>query len=112
MGRVPLDLVVPILVGLFAIAAILVVAWRRRAGSRPKVAPVVPSPRVRILKSREELEEAVRRAAAFERSSAEVLEQRAEHYEALLAGPASITEIPRSPVQPPTAADGEQARSA
>jgi hypothetical protein len=49
-----------------------------------KAENAVPRPMVRILQDRYELEEAVRRAAEFERSTASVLERRAVHYESLL----------------------------
>jgi hypothetical protein len=54
---------------------------RRAAATREKP---VPRPMVRVLQDRNELEEAVRRAASFERLTATTLERRAVHYEGLL----------------------------
>jgi hypothetical protein len=50
-----------------------------------------------VIASPEELERAVRRAAAFERDMAAVLERRAEHYESLIGSPGATREIGTAP---------------
>jgi hypothetical protein len=64
------------------------------------------------LESREELEDAVRRAAAFERRMADMLELRACRYEALLERPADILALPDRPLDPPSETAAEQPLSA
>lgn len=52
----------------------------------PEIRATVPSS-VHVLRSGEELREAVERAAAFHRRTATLLRARSEHYEAILAIP-------------------------
>ena len=51
---------------------------------------------VRLIASPEDLERAVRRAAALEREMAEVLERRAERYESLMRSSGRTREIERA----------------
>ncbi len=54
--------------------------------SLPEIGTTVPSS-VHVLRSDEELREAVERAAEFHKRTATLLRERSEHYEAILAIP-------------------------
>lgn len=73
--------------------------WRRK-GVVP--APVQPHSAVRILRD-DELSEALRRAAEFERDAANVRRRRADRYEALIAPPVPVRAACAAP-RPPSAA--------
>jgi len=62
------------------------VRFHRDQASVPEICATAPSP-VHVLRSEEELREAVERAAEFHQRTATLLRARSEHYEALLAIP-------------------------
>jgi hypothetical protein len=86
--------------------------WQRHRHTQAERPHVEPQTLVRLLESREELEEAVRRAAAFERGVADMLELRARRYEALLERPADILALPDRPPDPASETADEQPISA
>lgn len=82
---------------LLCVASTIRAALRHRHNTAvkvPRAAVEAEKPLVRILDTREDLENAVRRAAEFERRMAVVLEARATRYESLLTRPATVTQIP------------------
>ncbi len=96
---------------LLVVLGLSVIRGRRRAEVTATGAPEQPCSVLHILRSEEELDDALRRAARFERGVAEAAGRRADRYEELIA-PAPITEIRvggRSLTQEATA---EQARPA
>jgi hypothetical protein len=113
MERALLVVLILVLVVAFAVAAAMRwPVWHRRRHTQVEPGHVEPRPLVRVLESREELEDAVRRAAAFERGMAAVLELRACRYEALLERPADIVALPDRPLDPPSETAAEQPLSA
>jgi len=109
MGKEALEIVVLVVLALL-LGGVALVLRRWRLASRPKPEPVQPRSLVRILETREDFEEAVRRAAAYEHKAAMVLQQRADRYDALIADHASITDIRTA--KPLTTTESDEARPA
>jgi hypothetical protein len=68
----------------------------RRVVKEAAVVPIQPRSLVRLLNDEDELNEALLRAARFERWAAEVCRSRADRYESMLAPPASVSRAPES----------------
>ena len=82
MQRMAPEVIIAILAGVICVVMGGLSLWRRRLGVQSEPACIEPWSLVRVIESREELEDAVRRAAAFERGMAVVLERRADRLEA------------------------------
>lgn len=92
-----------------AVAAVAVVRYRRR--NAPSIEEPAPRSLVRVLRSDEELREAVDRAVRFERVLADTLQTRTRRYEAMVR-PAPITRIETALTARGDAADDPAPRSA
>ena len=74
------------------VVGLLLVRVHRDLETAVKLVPVQPRSVVHVLRTQDELEEAVRRAANFERRATDERRSRVDHYDAMMA-PSAISHI-------------------